>query len=68
VKEGARFERLIAQPSMTALLMYLTYVDPGASRATHPGIKLVARCVAWLGRVRGVQMQGVEGQVPSATA
>jgi hypothetical protein len=42
------------------MLMYLTYVDPGASRATLPGIKLVARLVAWLGRLRGVQMVGVE--------
>ena len=55
VTHGARFERLIAQPSLTALLMYLTYVDPGASRARHPMMKLVVRLIAWVGRLRGVQ-------------
>jgi hypothetical protein len=39
--------------------MYLVYVDPGASRATSPMVKLVARLVAWIGRRRGVQMIGV---------
>lgn len=58
VTHGARFERAIAQPSLTALLMYLTYVDPGASRATHPMMKVMARVVAWIGRVRGVQPIG----------
>ncbi len=59
VTHGARFERLIVQPSLTAILMYLTYVDAGASRATHPMMQLVARVIAWLGRVRGVQLVGV---------
>jgi hypothetical protein len=59
VTHGARFERAIAQPSLTSLLMYLVYVDPGASRATSPMVKLVARLVAWIGRRRGVQMIGV---------
>jgi quercetin dioxygenase-like cupin family protein len=59
VTHGARFERLIVQPSLTAMLMYLVHVDPGASRATHPMVMLVARVVAWLGRLRGVRLVDV---------
>jgi mannose-6-phosphate isomerase-like protein (cupin superfamily) len=58
VTHGARFERAIAQPSLTAVLMYLCYVDPGASRAVHPLVNLMVRVVAWFGRLRGVRMLG----------
>lgn len=59
VTHGARFERLAVQPSLTALLMYLCYVDPGASRATSPVVRLGARVIARLGRLRGVRLVGV---------
>jgi quercetin dioxygenase-like cupin family protein len=55
VTHGARFERLIAQPDMTSMLMYLAYVDPGASRATSSMVNLVVRVVGWFGRLRGVE-------------
>lgn len=55
VTHGARFERLMVQPSMTALLMHLVYVDPGASRVTNPMVRLGARVIAWTGRLRGVK-------------
>jgi quercetin dioxygenase-like cupin family protein len=61
VTHGPRFERAIVQPSLTAMLVYLVYVDPGASRATNPMVKLAARLVAWVGRKRGVQLVGVDG-------
>jgi quercetin dioxygenase-like cupin family protein len=66
VTHGARFERAIAQPSLTALLMYLVYVDPGASRATNPIMKLAARVIAWIGRKRGVQVIGGDRQFGAA--
>ncbi len=53
VTHGARFEQLIAQPDMTTLLMYIAYVDPGASRPSHPVMKVMVRLLAWLGRLRG---------------
>lgn len=53
VVHGARFERLIAQPDFTSLLMYLVYVDPGASRPAHPVMRVLVRVVAWIGRLRG---------------
>jgi mannose-6-phosphate isomerase-like protein (cupin superfamily) len=56
VTHGARFERFIVQPGVTALMMYLTYVDPGASRATNPLFRGLGRAVAWVGRMRGVAM------------
>lgn len=55
VTHGARFERLVDQPGLLALLMYLTYVDPGASRTTNPVMKLLVRLAALFGRVRGVR-------------
>jgi mannose-6-phosphate isomerase-like protein (cupin superfamily) len=55
VIHGARFERLVAQPGFLALIMYLTYVDPGASRATHPVMKALMRVVAWIGKLRGAK-------------
>jgi hypothetical protein len=54
VTHGARFERLIVQPDMTSMLVYLAYVDPGASRATNPMMRLMARIIAALGRLRGI--------------
>ncbi len=56
VTAGPRFERLVAQPSLVAKMMYLVYVDPGASRLTHPVMKRVARIMAWFGRLRGVSL------------
>jgi mannose-6-phosphate isomerase-like protein (cupin superfamily) len=67
VTHGSRFERLIVQPSITAILMYATYVDPGASRPANPVVKLVARIVARIGRLRGVEMVGVPEAAPGAT-
>lgn len=55
VVHGARFERLIAQPGLLALVMYLTYVDPGASRASHPGMRFLTRLIAWVGKLRGAK-------------
>jgi mannose-6-phosphate isomerase-like protein (cupin superfamily) len=55
VTHGARFERLIAQPDMTSMLMYLAYVDPGASRASSRLMTLLVRVAAWVGRLRGVK-------------
>lgn len=66
ITHGVRFERLIVQPGITEILMYLTYVDPGASRATNPLVVLAARVIAWFGRMRGVRMVGVVEQVPTA--
>lgn len=59
VTHGARFERLVVQPDLTAILMYLCYVDPGASRVTNPIVQLGARVIAWVGKLRGVRMVGV---------
>jgi quercetin dioxygenase-like cupin family protein len=53
VHHGARFERLIAQPSFTTLAMYLAFVDRGASRASNPAVSAVVWLVALLGRLRG---------------
>lgn len=55
VIHGARFERLAAQPGFLALIMYLTYVDPGASRATHPAMKALMRVVAFIGKLCGTK-------------
>ena len=66
VTHGARFERAIAQPGITPMLVYLTYVDPGASRATNPMMKIVARMIAWVGRLRGVKPVGVGDEVREA--
>jgi quercetin dioxygenase-like cupin family protein len=59
VTHGARFERLIAQPNLTSILMYVTYVDPGASRVTNQMMKVLARVIAWIGWLRGVRPVGV---------
>lgn len=56
VIHGARFERLISQPSITSLLMYSCFVDPGASRIRSPLVKVGALVVAWIGRLRGIRM------------
>lgn len=66
VTHGVRFERAIAQPNLACLLMYLTYVDPGASRATHPVMRVLARIVAWVGRLRGLKPAGTHGQSSAA--
>ncbi|HEY5647208.1 MAG TPA: cupin domain-containing protein [Pseudomonadales bacterium] len=56
VTHTARFERLIAQPSITSLLMYSCFVDPGASRIRNPLVKVAAFAIAWFGRLRGTRM------------
>ena len=61
VSHGARFERLMVQPDLTSLLMYLCYVDPGASRATNPVVHLGARVVAWLGKLRAISVLPPDG-------
>ena len=68
VTHGARFERLVTQPGLTALLMYLTYVDPGASRTSHPLMRLVVRAIAWFGRLRGVRPVTGGEHAPTADA
>jgi quercetin dioxygenase-like cupin family protein len=55
VTHGARFERAIGQPDFLSLAMYLSFVDPGASRATSPLMTWVLRAIAWFGRLRGAQ-------------
>jgi mannose-6-phosphate isomerase-like protein (cupin superfamily) len=59
VTHGPRFERFIVQPDLTSMLMYLCYVDPGASRATNPVMKMAMRVIARVGRLRGVRLVGV---------
>jgi quercetin dioxygenase-like cupin family protein len=53
VVHGARFERLIAQPNLLCMLMYLVDVDPGSSRATSPWMRWFAHMGAWVGRLLG---------------
>ncbi len=53
VTHGARFERALAQPDLTRMAMYLTFVDPGASRMTSPFVRAVLYVVAQVGRLRG---------------
>lgn len=55
VTHGARFERLIAQPDMMSMVMYLSFVDPGSSRATSSLVRTLGRIVGWFGRLRGVK-------------
>ncbi len=55
VTHGARFERLIAQPNLTAMLMYLVYVDPGASRSSSMAMSAAMRVMAWFGKLRGIK-------------
>ncbi len=40
VTHGGRFERAIEQPSFPALAVYLSFVDPGASRVHSPVLAL----------------------------
>lgn len=54
VHHGARFERAIAQPDFTRMAMFLTYVDPGASRMANPLVRWTLQLVAWIGKLRGV--------------
>jgi quercetin dioxygenase-like cupin family protein len=56
VTHGVRFERLIVQPGTTALAMYVTYVDPGASRLSKPIMRMACGLLAFLGRLCGVRM------------
>ncbi|MCB9600217.1 MAG: cupin domain-containing protein [Sandaracinus sp.] len=55
VTHGARFERLIAQPSLLAIARYLTEVDPGASRTHHPLMRVGLHVIAFVARLRGVR-------------
>lgn len=56
VEHGARFERAIAQSSFPALAMYLTYEDPGASRAANPFVRAVLGVIAFFSRLAGVKV------------
>ncbi|MBE7447469.1 MAG: cupin domain-containing protein [Kofleriaceae bacterium] len=62
VIHGARFERAVDQPSLRAVLVYLAYVDPGASRATNPLMGAFVRVVAWFARLAGTR-PNVAGKV-----
>ena len=53
VTHGARFERLIAQPDMMSILMYIAFVDPGASRPASRVGFFFMRIVAWVARLLG---------------
>lgn len=68
VTHGARFERLIAQPDFTSLSMYLTYVDPGASRATSRFVGALLGLIAWAGKLRGKQpvLEALDAGAPAA--
>ncbi len=59
VTAGPSFERFIAQPSLTAKLMYLVYVDPAASRMVNPLVRAAARVIALAGKLRGVRLRDV---------
>jgi hypothetical protein len=56
VTHGGRFERLIAQPSFLAMIVYGCYVDPGASRPSHPMMRAMSRVLAWFGKMRGIRL------------
>src|SRR5690606_24531178 len=55
VTHGARFERLLAQPSLLAMLVHMAYVDPGSSRPASRLMRLMVRLAAWFARLRGVE-------------
>ncbi|MEZ5561031.1 MAG: cupin domain-containing protein [Pseudomonadales bacterium] len=59
VTRGSRFERMIAQPRLTAMFMYGGFVDSGVSRPRNSASKLLGSIVAWIGRLRGVRITGV---------
>jgi quercetin dioxygenase-like cupin family protein len=60
VDHGSRFERAFDQQVEPAgfqrLAMFITFVDPGASRMQNPFVRLVLRLVAMVGRARRVQL------------
>ena len=53
ITHGPRFERLIEQPDLTRAAIYMIDVDPGASRAASPFIRIIVRLIAAFGRLRG---------------
>jgi quercetin dioxygenase-like cupin family protein len=55
VTHGARFERLIAQPGLMHILMYMAFVDPGSSRPANRVVRVFVRMIAWAGRLMGVR-------------
>lgn len=70
VTHGSRFERLVAQPDVTSICMYSTYVDPGASRVSHPVMKVMMGLLARIGRLRGKRpvVDGERESAPAGTA
>ena len=64
VIHGARFEKAIAQPDFLSLAMYLSLVDPGASRPAHPLGRVILRIIAAFGQLRGKKpiVTGERGQ------
>ncbi len=58
VTHGARFERGMSQPDFTRMAIYISFVDPGASRMASPLVRGLLRLVAWVGRLRGIQPVG----------
>lgn len=59
VVHGPRFERAMGQlagggSGFARLAMFLTYVDPGASRMASPLVRFFLRAVALAGKINGV--------------
>lgn len=68
VTHGARFERVIAQPDLTSIAMYLVSVDPGASRTASPLARALLRVIAAVGRLRGKKPVLAPPQTKNAAA
>jgi quercetin dioxygenase-like cupin family protein len=60
ITHGPRFERLITQPDLTSVALYMVDVDPGASRARSSVLRALIRVIAALGRLRGKRPVMVE--------
>lgn len=56
VIHGARFEKLMAQPDLSRLAIYLTDVDPGASRTSSAFMRLVLRVMSAFAKLRGLRV------------
>jgi hypothetical protein len=59
---GLRFERVVDQhggggPAFTRMARYLSEVDPDASYMVSPFVRGLLRLVAWVGRLRGVELR-----------
>jgi len=62
VIHGARFEKLIAQPGLLHIAIYLTDVDPGASRTTKPLMRVALKLMATFAKLRGLRVEAPPAQ------